>query len=389
MSKRELWLLIALVVGASLLATRSTVYTVLALAAGGVLYLLLVRRSVRAWVVVLSSVAGIALFEVAGRAYLRGRLAEHFAPDLDHRLKPDPAMGINEDGIRCDRTAAAFDKDAFRIVFLGDSFTYGSGVEAPQAFPMQVEAMLRERGVAPKVEVANFGWPSACPLLQNRQLREIGKKYSPKLVVLALDMTDFHDDLKFRLLFQERGGYTYSPTTFLVGRLGLMKPWNEFLRGLRVPTFATLLPGERFFVANQPLRLSLPYLEDTEKALKEIEDYCRDELKCPFVLFVLPRNFQYSDRESPDSWERWDYKALGPWVEQPFLWLSLLPEKPPYHLSFPSYSLLPAFKNTTVFPTCFPNDPHWNPEGHRIAAEAVVEALKELGAKGTIGLAIP
>ena len=37
--------------------------------------------------------------------------------------------------------------------------------------------------------------------------------------------------------------------------------------------------------------------------------------------------------------------------------------------------LLEDFLSTDVFPTCFRDDPHWNPAGHRVAAEAIVEKL--------------
>lgn len=45
------------------------------------------------------------------------------------------------------------------ILCLGDSFTYGLGASAPQrSYPLQLEVLLRERGVA-GVRVVNGGWP--------------------------------------------------------------------------------------------------------------------------------------------------------------------------------------------------------------------------------------
>ena len=37
--------------------------------------------------------------------------------------------------------------------------------------------------------------------------------------------------------------------------------------------------------------------------------------------------------------------------------------------------VLADFLATDAYPTCFPDDPHWNAEGHRIAAEAIAREL--------------
>jgi hypothetical protein len=42
-------------------------------------------------------------------------------------------------------------------------------------------------------------------------------------------------------------------------------------------------------------------------------------------------------------------------------------------------SLLDNFENTTVFPTCSCDDPHWNEQGAAIAAEAIYRFCAERG----------
>jgi hypothetical protein len=46
------------------------------------------------------------------------------------------------------------------------------------------------------------------------------------------------------------------------------------------------------------------------------------------------------------------------------------------NLACPVYSLLPTFLETEVFPTCFEDDPHWNADGARVAAERIAEILE-------------
>jgi hypothetical protein len=94
-------------------------------------------------------------------------------------------------------------------------------------------------------------------------------------------------------------------------------------------------------------------------------------LDADFVLLVLPRCFQYDAAESPRNREAAEYTVLGPHALEPFRFFASIERE----LSFPVLSLLPAFQETAVFPTCLPDDPHWTPAGHRVAAEAIAAFL--------------
>ena len=91
-------------------------------------------------------------------------------------------------------------------------------------------------------------------------------------------------------------------------------------------------------------------------------------------MYVFPRSFQYSDRECPKNWEADQYEVLGPHCLEPFRFFEeLAPE-----VDYPIHSLLDAFRETVVFPTCFEADPHWNPAGYRVCAEAMLPTLREV-----------
>ena len=93
-----------------------------------------------------------------------------------------------------------------------------------------------------------------------------------------------------------------------------------------------------------------------------------------FVVVVLPRSYQYSARECPQNWEKDMYVTLGPHALEAFRWFDEISPQ----VDFPIVSLLETFQQNQEFPTCLDDDPHWNATGHKVAAEAVLQALLPL-----------
>lgn len=323
-------------------------------------------------------VSSLALFYVG---------CEHFlAPHLMRPLKmrnyyyvrnPDhwdefkiPPKGQNADLIRCRWEAEDFQEDGLNVVFLGDSFTFGSKLKAEEAFPHIVTDMLRAEFPNEDLKGANFGWESSSPLLSLRKLEAIGDKYNPKVVALFLDMTDFQDDIKYANMLEQNGIYWYlyhfpiamhylkqwSPDTF----------WDFYWKHNQD------MPRKRFFVTEQPLEQSLPYLEPIVKNIDGIYDWC-EKRGATFLLYVLPRSYQVNDKECPNNWEKDEYAILGPHSLIPFEYFYSRRND----VGYPIYlNLLKTFQNTEVFPVCFDFDPHWNPAGSRVAAEGIFPGMK-------------
>jgi hypothetical protein len=214
-----------------------------------------------------------------------------------------------------------------------------------------------------------------------QRLEKIGSKYHPDLVLLCLDMTDFHDDLKYR--DQLEHPKLFSPFTFFLYRFQLAPLWAEFKKGLRFSNQEPRIPEQRYFILNQPLEKSRKYLGEIERNICSIDAYCREKLRAKFVLIMLPRNIQYNSLETPDNkLEPGEYSALSPYVLEPFTWLEKFRQK----VKFPVFSLLTDFRDSGVFPTCFATDPHWNRDGHAVAAQAIFKILEKLAAANTINL---
>jgi lysophospholipase L1-like esterase len=350
---------------------------VVSLGCGGlVVAWLLRRRSPRATGAALlatATVSALLAVELLAAPFLIVPLGLHgyyFVLDVDHRFPAShPPLGTNADGIRSSHEAESFAEADTNLLFLGDSFTYGLGVAEAEAFPARTAALLRERLGRVDVQAANFGWTSASPLLALRQLEDIGARYRPDVVIYALDMTDFHDDLKYRRMLERRGIYWwYDKTPIALRALELYAP-RVFER--LHDRFTGDLPRDRFFVAARPLEESRRFLQPLRANLERMAAVARG-LGAEFVVVALPRAFQYSVEESPRNWEASEYSPLGPFALEPFRWL----EEIAGGLSFPVLSLLPAFQSTTVFPTAQSDDPHWNAAGHQVAAEAIADFLE-------------
>jgi hypothetical protein len=91
----------------------------------------------------------------------------------------------NEEGMR-DRPLERVRSSQLRIIAIGDSFTFGTGVEATQTWPSQLERALLVQSPAPSIAVVNAGVPGY-GLAQMRDLtEELVRKLDPHLVIVAV-----------------------------------------------------------------------------------------------------------------------------------------------------------------------------------------------------------
>lgn len=343
-------------------------------------------RLVRRWrqiLLLLGTLAALwGLLELLGPAVIGALALPMYNLDIDHR--PKPATGrFNRDGVAPDVPPEQYTDDHRVLLFLGDSFTQGYGLEDPLGgFPFLVEQRLATRGADPSIRVVNFGWVSSSPVLQLRQLRDIGGSYRPDVVVQCFDMTDFADDLRYGDELGRMGLDTrVDLSPFRLAGIGLS--WS-----LGVPDIAGWLreavgmapapsmdPGHHalgdFFAMRQSLEQSRPALRASWQAILDTATLARS-LGAEYALVVLPRYQQYDLRECPDDWEApMNLPDPGEYLHEPFRFF----EEQTEVADFPVWSLLPAFQEAAAFPTVFRHDPHYNPTGHAIAADAIAENL--------------
>ena len=95
---------------------------------------------------------------------------------------PKTTIRINSLGFRGKETTLEKPDEVKRILVLGDSFTFGMGVEENETFPHHLETLLGKTGQ--DWEVLNFGVPGYNTIQEAELFKVKGLAYSPDIVIL-------------------------------------------------------------------------------------------------------------------------------------------------------------------------------------------------------------
>lgn len=382
------------------------------------------RRYLVAFGVVLGLGLGLALAEVALRRphpedKNKFRLGD---PVLHHRLRPNAVrpeqvgskkrsaeIRTNALGFRDREYAAPKPPHVFRILMLGDSFTYGPGLRVEQTVPKVVEQRLAQT-CARLHEVVNAGVPSYSPLLHYLLVKHVGLALDPDLIVLNFDMTDVRDDfIRTQLARFDRLGLPiavpqdhYREAALLLPPLpGLLRPVDAVARHfavyqeLRKSNIGKAVFGHRRLDRDRLQALGLegdlrfdllaitrdldtPAIREawklTTRYIVNIRDLARARA-IPFVVVVYPHAHQVSASESPIGRSR---VGIGPGLyasERPFEILEDLGRRE----TFPVINALRLFRERTRRddPLFWPDDFHFTPRGASVLGEAIASGLRD------------
>lgn len=289
--------------------------------------------------------------------------------EFNHRVS------INRKGLRGKEYSYSRQPGVRRILCLGDSFTWGFGVEQSKGFTGALENELLK-----DVEVINAGIVGYGTTQEWLWFREEGLKYRPDLVILDFCANDFEDDAPPALTAGERYPRPWcvikdgalvlknSPVSsgflaakgnppppmldsqFYVYRL-LRFSWHTFLKGL----------SEGKLSSNTESLNALASKKVAEALFKEIGRLAKEN-GATFLVVIIPtaQEVRPSERDAPAAFPNLrtayhdalevcrsnglDYLDLGPSLAQA--------EDRGQHLYYD-------------------RDGHWNEVGHRIAAEAI------------------
>jgi lysophospholipase L1-like esterase len=271
-----------------------------------------------------------------------------------------------------------------RVLALGDSFCYGSGVEAAETYPKRLEGILKTP--ARPAEVINAGVSGYGTWHALQFLRHEGLRYRPDIVLLGVlptnDLADNLDPDRYRAADGE-----------LVRRGARRGGLHGFKRFLRLRSHLYRFVGDRYHAARQRLGLRSVILSErytgvfrtdypatiaegwkkTETYLAEMAAVCRDN-GIPFRVICIPRLYQFDAK----SWAQFDslYGGNG---------ITLDPQRPDRHLEAvcrdlktPVLLLLPLLREHPDPASLYlPINGHWSPAGHAAVARHIADFLKK------------
>jgi lysophospholipase L1-like esterase len=298
----------------------------------------------------------LVLGEGAARLWAAGGSARTgYAPVDTKRRWRGPTNSL---GYRDRERSRAKPPGTHRVVALGDSFSWGVGVEFEDAWPQRLERGLsRHRGET--WEVVSLARPGMNTVEEAEQLATEGLAYGPDLVVLGYCLNDSEDDeaaevrraRDWEALARERR----TRPARLLDRSALYRLVSARLRATRENRLRT-------FAYRSQYAADYPGWTAGQKALRRLAELCR-ERKVPLVVMILPLFGNPLDGAYPF---REIHVAVARAVTEAG-WARPL-------------DLLPAYRdlNWQLLVVDGANDEHPNEIAHRIAANVLVSTLDDV-----------
>ncbi len=343
---------------------------------------------------------------------------------LEQELEYKNEVTTNSKGLR-DREYPYQKDGAFRILLFGDSYMEAVHVAEGDGFPDVMERLLTDR----RVEVINMGVGGYATVAQWRYLLEEGIKYAPDLVLVAFyaenDVYGNSPELS-RQFWREDNvryyGQPYVQWNETEAVLDLIPPdydrskagYEERLAAYS-PRLYQLQAFQKSLTSHLYQQMRLKYITRVRTPGKDVVIhfgcYMEDFLGLPKdnvdlapelydaswqeawflteqVLIAMAAaaeangaRFAFFNAPARVQFEQGYENA----VRKEFPWITLntgLPEEKlmafaeEHHISF--YNLLPAFRkaDSEGQVLSYNHDSHWNADGHRLAAETVVQWLE-------------
>lgn len=246
----------------------------------------------------------------------------------------------NPDGVRDYTHALENSTGAYRIACLGDSVTMGYKIPLEDAYPLRLEAKLREKGVP--AEVFNMALPGWSTQQELEAYRKLTRKYKPDIVLLGVCLNDIPEMHNNMLAPPSR------TVAWLIRHSAFVR-WIVDAQGREVRSIEELF--------EMPAR---PAVRSGWKrffgALKELHA-ATDADGVPLYVLVFPFRFQLlGDAASPHNPQ-------------------LMLEKFCQSANIPFFDLLPVLRN--LGPSAFWDDSHLSSEGAEAVAKAIAQWLND------------
>ena len=272
----------------------------------------------------------------------------HLRYDSNPRGYFDAAKGltyrINEHGFRGPGFQAQKPEGAFRVMLLGDSFTFGEGVRWEDTFGERLQHQLRSS--LPQVEVLNLGVSKWNTQDEVNYLNRAGHRFDPDLVLVIFVLNDAHHAGGLDLWKDFRARYEAS---------GLLK--SSYLASYVYSAVAREIYGRRYVEGLLRSALDEQTLWRIALGMLSRMNGIAQKLDARFGVVIFPFMYQLDDR-------------------YPFEPLHEMVRVHCEEQGIPVLDLLTAFRGQDYLDLwVHPSDQHPNEKGHAIAAEAMTEFL--------------
>lgn len=316
---------------------------------------------------------------------------------------PDIVVHTNSLGMRNPEVVIPKPAGTIRILFIGDSFTFGWGVQEEQSHPYIVSEILKDRFPDKKIEVINGGVPATGPAFYYLFLKNIGIKLQPDYIVV--------------------GFYPFSDVLYDAGT----SVWenldtNGLPQKIESATSYTDTVGHTIRFKNLPMKFKIPFLRDSALFVLLMDTFwpnaapadgtipdpnawcffkadCKDidytKIKSQKILLgiqslaqannaqtlvdIFPVEFQINPHTRP----KYGYNIpLLPWdrtYPQDY-WKSFLSGE-----EIASVDIYPKFLTHATEGLYFKLDDHPTPLGQRLAAETIADSLTSMIASASAG----
>jgi acetyltransferase AlgX (SGNH hydrolase-like protein) len=294
-------------------------------------------------------------------------------------------LAVNDDGLRGPTVAEAKAAD-YRVLAIGDSFTFGLAIRQEDSWGAQLQQLLAEADRGHSVAVVNSGVPGYSPRQIRRRFEQLLPSVNPSLVVFGLTMETFNrmqDPVALYggtlvrssvvpYLATTDHGLLFSPFASL--RLRTVDYWlnQHFQLAAHLLSHADKL-GQRLHLASggPPSPVwpvdSLTALAEMRPTFLELGGV-REALTARGIPFIV----LFINAQRPDG--RFDTPEMPQ-----HLYNALMMEEC-RRQGIQAIDLLPELERQAAQKPIFrtEHDQHWTPAAHRIAAESLAVAIRTL-----------
>ena len=258
--------------------------------------------------------------------------------------------------------------DVFRILALGDSFTFGVGAAFEDSYLVRLEEMLNERsGSHPAIEIIKAGVPRFWPEAEALLLERIGVSFDPDLVLVSFLPNDVADTVVGMDYLEVSEGFLLTRQADQLGRPGLWLFLHSHAARIVLQRYVVAQAGRSrsepdddvvfadIYRADGPYEYAWSEVEAESQRMIEIAASVGSDIA---FVHIPQQNFEMESAPYPAT-------RLGQWADmRDVTFIDTLP------------GIRRAAEHETLY---WARDGHCTPAGYRVVAEQVFDGLIRAG----------